>query len=345
MQLTPIAIFGASGYSGIELARLCAVHPGLEVRLLTSDRWVGEDAATRLGCLAGETFVGHDEGVSRAELCAIAFLATPAEVSLKLAPKLVSRGIRVIDLSGAFRLKDSRLYPRFYGFEHTEPALLAEAVYGLPELFRQEVPAARLVANPGCYPTAAALSIAPLLRAGLALPDGIVINAASGVSGAGRKASEDFTFMEIDGDVRAYKVLKHQHGPEIRQALSRGSDAKKLEVVFTPHLLPLKRGILNTTVATLRSGATEAAVRAAYDKAYGKEPLVQVLPSADEVRLAAAALTPRCLVGVSLDGERVVAVSAIDNLLKGAASQAVQNLNLLLGHPETTGLLPPGRPS
>jgi N-acetyl-gamma-glutamyl-phosphate reductase len=339
MQLTSVAIFGASGYSGIELARLCATHPAVEVRLLTSDRWVGEDAATRLGALAGRAFVAHDEGLAQVKGCAVAFLATPAEVSLKLAPKLVALGVKVIDLSGAFRLKDAALYPKFYGFEHTQPALLAEAAYGLPELFRKDLAGARLIANPGCYPTAAALSLAPLLSSGLAQSTGIVINAASGVSGAGRKASEEYTFMEIGDDVRAYKVLKHQHAPEISQTLGLAAGAR-VDLVFTPHLLPLKRGILNTTVATLRPGATEAQVRAAYQKAYGHEPLVQVLASADAVRLTAAAHTPRCLVGVSVDGEKVVAVSAIDNLLKGAASQAVQNMNLLLGQPETTGLVP-----
>jgi N-acetyl-gamma-glutamyl-phosphate reductase len=339
MQLTSVAIFGASGYSGIELAKLCATHPALEVKLLTSDRWVGEDAAVRLGSLAGLTFVGHDDGLARAKSCAVAFLATPAEVSLKLAPKLIAQGVKVIDLSGAFRLKDARLYPKYYGFEHTEPALLAEAVYGLPELFRKDVGKARLVANPGCYPTAAALSLTPLLQAGLVQQTGVVINSASGVSGAGRKASEEYTFMEIDDDVRAYKVLKHQHTPEITQTMGSVAGAK-VELVFTPHLLPLKRGILNTTVATLKAGTTEAQVKAAYQEAFAAEPLVQLLPSADAVRLAHAAHTPRCLVGVSVDGDKVVAISAIDNLLKGAASQAMQNLNLMIGQPETSGLVP-----
>jgi N-acetyl-gamma-glutamyl-phosphate reductase len=339
MQLTSVAIFGASGYSGIELARLCATHPAVEVRLLTSDRWVGEDAAVRLGTLGGRAFVGHDDGLAQSKGCAVAFLATPAEVSLKLAPKLISAGVKVIDLSGAFRLKDAALYPKYYAFEHTQPSLLAEAVYGLPELFRKEIGKARLVANPGCYPTAATLSLTPLLSSGLALSSNIVINAASGVSGAGRKASEEYTFMEIGDDVRAYKVLKHQHAPEITQTLGQTAGGK-VELVFTPHLLPLKRGILNTTVATLRPGATAEQVKAAFHKAYTAEPLVQLLANAEAVRLTNAAHTPRCLVGVSVEGDKVVAVSAIDNLLKGAASQAMQNLNLLIGQPETTGLVP-----
>jgi N-acetyl-gamma-glutamyl-phosphate reductase len=339
MQLTSVAIFGASGYSGIELAKLCATHPALEVKVLTSDRWMGEDAAVRLGSLAGTTFVGHDDGLSRSKGCAVAFLATPAEVSLKLAPRLIAQGVKVVDLSGAFRLKDARLYPKYYAFEHTEPALLAEAVYGLPELFRKEVIKARLIANPGCYPTAAALSLTPLLQAGLVQPNNVVINAASGVSGAGRKASEEYTFMEIGDDVRAYKVLKHQHTPEITQTLGQVAGGK-VELVFTPHLLPLKRGILNTTVATLRPGATADQVKAAYQKAFAEEPLVQVLPSAEAVRLTNAAHTPRCLVGANVEGDKVVAVSAIDNLLKGAASQAMQNLNLMIGQPETAGLVP-----
>ena len=339
MQLTPIAIFGASGYSGMELARLCAAHPALEVRLLTSDRWVGEDAAVRLGCLGGEKFVGHEEGVARAQVCQVAFLATPNEVSLTLAPRLLAQGVKVIDLSGAFRLQDASLYPRFYGFEHTAQQLLAEAAYGLPELHRAEVARARLVANPGCYPTAAALSLLPLVRQGLVDPASVVVNAASGVSGAGRKASEEYTFMEVDDDFRAYKVLKHQHTPEIAQTLTRAGGARA-EVVFTPHLLPIKRGILSTAVASLRDGVGAEQVQAAFREGYALEPFVSVLPNADAVRISLAAHGPRCFVGATVEGRRVVSVAAIDNLLKGAASQAVQNLNVLLGLDDTVGLLP-----
>lgn len=333
MQNLRVGIIGASGFTGIELARLLARHPRASLQFLTSDRWGGEAVSARLGFASPLTFIAND-AVTAA--CDCVFLATPAETSLKLAPKLLETGAKVIDLSGAFRLKDAALYPKFYGFPHDAPGALAEAVYGLPELFRARIPKARLVANPGCYPTATALALAPLMR--LVDPSSLVVNAASGVSGAGRKATEDFSFMEIDDDFRAYKTLKHQHTPEIAQTLSAvaGTPAS---LVFTPHLLPLKRGILATAVATLKAGVTGAQVQAAFAEAYRGEPLVTLLDSPDAVRLAQVVHTARTTVGVAVEGSRVVAISAIDNLLKGAASQAVQNFNLLFGVPETEGVL------
>ncbi len=325
------AIFGASGFSGIELTRLLARHPRVQLAVLTSDRWVGEKVAARTGASVALDYCSHDAGLEAAKKCHVALLATPAESSLELAPKLIALGLKVIDLSGAFRLKDAALYPRFYGFTHPRPALLAEAAYGMPELSREGLAQARLIANPGCYPTAAALGLAPLVRAKLVDPASVVINAASGVSGAGRKATEDYSFMEISQDFRAYKTLKHQHTPEIEQATGA-------RVVFTPHLLPLQRGILCTTVATLTKCATAQSVKAAFADAYSGEPLVTLLDSADQVRLAQAANTPRTVIGASVDGDRVVVISAIDNLLKGAASQAVQNLNLGFGFAELEGI-------
>jgi N-acetyl-gamma-glutamyl-phosphate reductase len=282
--------------------------------------------------------VSHANGLELAKGCEVVLLATPSETSLELGAGLFATQSKVIDLAGTFRLRDAALYPRFYGFTHTAPQALEAAVYGLPELFRAKVKGARFIANPGCYPTAAALSIAPLVAQGLVELETLVFNAASGVSGAGRKATEEYSFMELEGDFRAYKVLKHQHTPEIEQTLSSLAGAK-VSTVFTPHLLPLKRGILNTTVGWLKPGVTAAQVSAAYAQAYGAEPLIQVASSADAVRLTDVVGTPRAAVGVSVEGRRVVAISAIDNLLKGAASQAVQNLNLLAGFTETEGLL------
>jgi N-acetyl-gamma-glutamyl-phosphate reductase len=333
MQSLKVAVVGASGFTGMELARLLARHPHASLQYLTSDRWGGESVSARLGFASALKFVANDAGTAK---CDCVFLATPAETSLKLAPKLLETGAKVVDLSGAFRLKDAALYPKFYAFPHDQPALLAEAVYGLPELFRAQIPKARLVANPGCYPTATALALAPLMR--LVDPASLVVNAASGVSGAGRKATEDYSFMEIGDDYRAYKTLKHQHTPEIAQTLSAvaGTPAS---LVFTPHLLPVKRGILATAVATLKPGVTGPQVQAAFADAYRSEPLVTLLESPDAVRLAHVVHTPRTTVGVAVDGARVVSISAIDNLLKGAASQAVQNFNLLFGLPETDGLV------
>ncbi|MCU0695194.1 MAG: N-acetyl-gamma-glutamyl-phosphate reductase [Myxococcaceae bacterium] len=341
MTLARVGIIGASGYSGLDLTKLLWSHGQVVIDFLTSDRWVGQAVSARAGVSPRDghaaTYVSVEEGLQRAAGCAAVFLATPAETSLELAPKLLAAGPRVIDLAGTFRLKDASLYPSFYKLTHPEPALLAQAVYGLPELFRERVVGQRFIANPGCYPTAAALSVAPLLRAGLVELDSIVINAASGVSGAGRKASEDYTFMEIDADFRAYKVLGHQHTPEIEQTLSTVAGAP-VSLVFTPHLLPMKRGILSTATVLLKPGVDEAQVRGAFERAFAKEPLVRLLASADAVRIADVANTPRCLVGVSVKGRRCVSIAAIDNLLKGAASQAVQNLNLALGFPETVGL-------
>ena len=337
MQTLKVGIIGASGYAGVELARLLARHGHVAIEFLTSDRWVGESATARLKIESALKFVPVEQGVAMAGSCAAVFLATPAESALHLAPRLLAAGTKVIDLSGAFRLKDAALYPGFYGMTHDAPAWLAKAVYGLPELFRSAIPGAQLVANPGCYPTAVALGLAPLLRAKLAEPRSLVVSAASGVSGAGRKATEDYSFMEIDADFRAYKTLKHQHTPEIAQTLSQVGGVPA-SLVFTPHLLPVKRGILATSVATLKSGVTAAQVQAAYADAYRDEPLVTLVDGADAVRLAQAVGTPRTIVGVTVEADHAVAISAIDNLLKGAASQAVQNLNLMFGLPETQGV-------
>lgn len=329
--MTQAAIFGASGYAGIELTKLLARHTKVTLAALTSDRWVGESVAARTGATLTSKYVAHEAGLEAALSCDVALLATPAETSHELVPKLVSAGVRVVDLSGAFRLKDVALYPKFYGFEHQHPALLAKAVYGMPELGREAIRGAKLIANPGCYPTAAALGLAPLTKAKLIDERNVVINAASGVSGAGRKASEEYSFMEISADFRPYKALKHQHTPEIEQATQS-------KIVFTPHLLPLQRGIVCTTVATLKPGVTAAQVKAAFADAYAQEPLVTLADKADAVRLAAAANTPRAVIGASVDDSHVVVVSAIDNLLKGAASQAVQNLNLSFGFSELEGI-------
>ena len=333
MQTVPVGIVGASGYSGLELSRILALHPHAELKLLGSDKWAGDTAGRRAG-LSGPAgklkYAPQDQIAQLARECAVVFLATPAEGSLKLAPILYALDVKVIDLSGAFRLRDPALYPRFYGFEHVRPDLLSEAVYGLPEL--SAVPkGARLVANPGCYPTAAALALAPLAEAGLLSADALIVDAASGVTGAGRKASEDFSFAEVDEDFRAYKVLRHQHQPEMAQTLGR-------PLTFTPHLLPVKRGILATCYGRLAPGRKAAELKAAYLHKYADAAFVEVLDAPEQVSLKGVTGTNRCQVAVAAEGEVVVAISAIDNLVKGAAGQAVQNLNLVMGWPQTAGL-------
>jgi len=341
-----VGVVGASGYSGIELCRLLAQHPDVALRFAASERWEGDTlrARTGVGGSVGAMRYQKVEGaLERAGGCAVV-LPTPTEVSLRLVPALLDVGVRVVDLSGAFRLKDAAAYPPAYGFEHPSPGLLKEAVYGLPELGRTTLPGARLVANPGCFPTAAALALAPLLSAGLLAAEAVVVDAASGVSGAGRQAQESYSFAEVDEDMRAYRVLRHQHLPEIAQSLT-GAAGRPAPFTFTPHLLPVRRGILCTASARLLPGvAPERLVRALKD-AYGQEPFVEVVETPEEVTLRSVVGAPRARVGVAcalggFDPGRVVVISALDNLLKGAASQAVQNLNAMLGLPETLGLLP-----
>jgi N-acetyl-gamma-glutamyl-phosphate reductase len=338
MNVHSAAIVGASGYTGLELTRLVARHPGLRLDALYSDRWSGELAGARLplpGKAAALRYRPLAE--SSAAEAEVIFLATPADVSAELAPKLVARGARVVDLSGAFRLEDPAAYPAWYGFAHPAPALLAEARYGLPELARQKLAGARLVTNPGCYATAIALALAPLVKAGLGLSGGIAVTGMSGVSGAGRKASEDYSFVEVADDLRAYRIGKHQHVPEIEQTVARYAGACP-PISFTPVLTPIRRGIL-ATIAVRTERAAPADLAEAMRAAYRDEPFVAVL-APDRVMVKDVLHTNRCHVGVAVDARAgaVVAVSAIDNLVKGAAGQAVQAMNAALGWPETAGL-------
>lgn len=345
MHKAAIGIIGASGYSGIEATRILAGHERVQLRLLTSDRWAGETVAGKLG-LVGEAgalkYSALDKSVELARECDAVLLATPAEYSLKVAPELVAAGVRVIDLSGAFRLQNAAAYDTFYGFTHHAPELLASAPYGLVELFRDRIPGAKLISNPGCFATVGALAVAPLLRAGLLDESSIIIDAASGTTGAGRKGSEDMSFSEVDEDFRAYRVLKHQHTPEIAQTLARVA-GRTVPLTFTPHLLPVKRGILATAYARLRSGVSAAEAKEALVNTYASDAFITVLNSPDEVNLKRVVGTNRCDVAIGVDATgfdpgRVVVTAAIDNLVKGAAGQAVQNLNLIMGWEETLGL-------
>jgi N-acetyl-gamma-glutamyl-phosphate reductase len=332
------AIVGASGYTGLELTRLLARHPRIRLTALYSDRWSQETAGSRLP-LDGPAAALAYRPLAEAERAdaELVFLATPAEVSADLAPKLLAKGARVVDLSGAFRLEDAAAYPTWYGFAHPAPALLAEARYGLPELAREKLRDARLVTNPGCYATSIALALAPLVKAGLGLAGGIAVTALSGVSGAGRKASEDYSFVEVADDLRAYRLGKHQHVPEIEQTVARYAGACG-PISFTPVLVPIRRGILATVTVRLE-GAPPADLADALRRAYAAEPFVRVL-APDKVMVKDVVHTNRCHVGLAVDARAgvVVAVSAIDNLVKGAAGQAVQAVNAALGWPETTGL-------
>jgi N-acetyl-gamma-glutamyl-phosphate reductase len=339
MNVHSAAIVGASGYTGLELTRLVARHPALRLEALYSDRWSEELAGARLP-LPGPAAALRYRPLAEADRAEaeIVFLATPAEASAELAPKLLARGARVVDLSGAFRLEYAADYPAWYGFAHPAPALLAEARYGLPELAREKLAGARLVTNPGCYATAIALALAPLVRAGLGLQGGIAVTGMSGVSGAGRKASEDYSFVEVADDLRAYRIGRHQHVPEMEQTVARYAGACP-PISFTPVLTPIRRGILATI--TIRTGPSAPAsdLAEAMRAAYRDEPFVRVL-APDKVMVKDVVHTNRCHLGVAVDTRAgaVVAVSAIDNLVKGAAGQAVQAMNAAMGWPETAGL-------
>jgi N-acetyl-gamma-glutamyl-phosphate reductase len=339
MNSHTVAIVGASGYSGLELTRLLARHPSLRLAALYSDRWAAELAGARVALSGPAAALPYRPLAEAPGVDAeIAFLATPAEVSADLAPKLLARGVRVVDLSGAFRLEDPAAYPRWYGFEHPAPALLAGARYGLPELARATLPGARLVTNPGCYATCIALAVAPLVKAGLGLDGGVAVTGMSGVSGAGRKASEDYSFVEVADDLRAYRIGKHQHVPEIEQAVARYAGARPA-ISFTPILTPIRRGILATVTIRTGAAAPAADVAEALRAAYRDEPFVRVM-APDRVRVQDVVHTNRCHLGVAVDARAgvVVAVSALDNLVKGAAGQAVQAVNAAMGWPETAGL-------
>jgi N-acetyl-gamma-glutamyl-phosphate reductase len=336
-----VGIVGVSGYSGMELAKIVARHPEFVLSLVTSDRWSGRrlgDVLPLSGSAADAVCCPQDQSLDQAKGLDLVFLCTPTEASLSLVPQWLDAGVRVVDLSGGFRLPAAD-YPLWYGLTHPHAGLLADACYAIPEATDvSQVSKARLVANPGCYPTASVLAVLPFLQAGLVDPSSLIVDAKSGTTGAGRSATEALSFSETAQDFRAYRVLKHQHTPEIERALGLAGFPGH-RVTFTAHLLPVRRGILVTAYARLRSGGPKELEQALARFAEGR-PFVRVV-APEEVTLRAAVGTNRAVLGARLDAERgiVVALCAIDNLVKGAAGQAVQNANLMFGLPETTGLL------
>ena len=333
--MTPVGIVGFRGYSGAELVAILSPHPHVEPVLL--EHRDADDRPRPLG-YSGPRRARLTSETVRAEGLAAVFLATPAEVSIELTPRLLEAGAKVIDLSGAFRLRTAENYKRWYQQTHSQPGLLAEAAYGLPEFCRSRIPGARLIANPGCYPTAANLAIKPLIDAGVVWREaGMVCDAKSGVSGAGRKASLHTSFCEVTENFSAYSVLDHRHVPEIL----RTSGLEEGEISFTAQLLPIDRGILETIYFRARGLASVDELLAIYQKRYAGEPFVRLYAPGQAPDLRAVAHTNFCDIGVHYDAAsgRAVVVSAIDNLVKGAAGQAIQNMNLALGYPETAGLL------
>src|SRR5437762_1834766 len=333
---TPAGIVGFRGYSGTELVTILTRHGRVEPVLLEHRHDTGERPAPQRH--PGPKRVPSTPEAVRSEKLAAVFLATPAEVSLELTPGLLEAGAKVIDLSGAFRLRTPERYLQWYKADHTQPALLAEAAYGLPEFCRERIRSARLIANPGCYPTAANLAIRPLIEAGVVdRAAGIVCDAKSGVSGAGRKPSLKTSFCEVTENFSAYSILDHRHVPEV--LLTSGLEER--EFSFTAQLLPIGRGILETIYFRAERLKNSEELLAIYEKRYAGEPFVRLYHEGQVPDLRAVARTNYCDIGARFDAStgRAVVVSAIDNLVKGAAGQAVQNMNLALGYPETEGLL------
>ena len=329
-----IGVVGASGYGGAELVRLASQHPDLEVAVVAAHSRAGQEVASLFPNLPGERLFDEIDLDALGELDVVV-LATPHGPALELAPKLVDGGTPVVDLSGAFRLTPER-FAQWYGEEHPHPQL-TPATYGLPELHRRAIPDARLIANPGCYPTATLLALHPLL--GLLEPGSIVVNAASGTSGAGRSPSDALHFAHVHGSATAYGAPTHRHTGEIEQHLIH-DDLDPGPVQFTPHLLPTARGLLATCTADLRDGVGQGDVDDALRGAYHAEAFVHVLPAGTWPTTKAVHGSNGCQLSAVVDRRtgRVVVAAAIDNLGKGAAGQALQNVNLLLGLPETTGL-------
>ncbi len=329
-------IVGHRGYSGAELVRILERHPSIRSVLLDHREDAG--SGPKLLHPSSTARAACTPAAVHAENLAVVFLATPPEVSMELAPLMLDAGVKVIDLSGAFRLRTPERYTAWYRQPHTRPELLAEAAYGLPEFCRDRVRGARLVANPGCYPTAANLAIRPLMESGLIdRRAGVVCDAKSGVSGAGRKPGATTSFCEVTENFSAYSILKHRHVPEVLQI----SGLEESEFSFTAQLLPIDRGILETIYFRSARPTSAEEIMHVYEECYVREPFIRLYQAGFAPDLHAVQRTNFCDIGVTFDAAtgRGVVVSAIDNLVKGAAGQAVQNMNLALNLPETEGLL------
>jgi N-acetyl-gamma-glutamyl-phosphate reductase len=332
-----IGVVGGTGYTGVELLRLLAQHPHADLRVITSRGEAGSPVADMFPNLRGRVALRFSEPSTRALAgCELVFFATPNGVAMGEARALLDAGSRVIDIAADFRIRDVALWEKWYGMKHAAPELMAEAVYGLPEVNRDRIRAARLVANPGCYPTAVQLGFLPLLEAGLVDTQHLIADAKSGVSGAGRKAEVHTLLAEASDNFKAYGLSGHRHHPEITQGLTQVAGAP-VNLVFVPHLTPMIRGIHATLYARLTASAD---LQSLYEKRYATEPFVDVMPAGShpDTRSVRGANLCRIAVHRPPASDFVVVLSVIDNLVKGAAGQAVQNMNLMFGLPEAVGL-------
>ena len=335
-------LVGVTGYTGMELARLLENHPSIKLVAVTSRAEAGKKVREIYPFLqgfdSGDLTITEPDPATLAKTCDLVFLAVPHGAAMEMAASLRAEGLSVVDLSADFRLRDVAVFTEWYKTEHTQQDLLKEAVYGLPERYAREIASAGLVANPGCYPTASILSLAPALEQGFIDPEGIVIDAKSGTSGAGRKAVVGSLYCEVADTFKAYNLTKHRHTPEIEQELSLAA-GKTITLSFNPHLLPVNRGILATIYTRLIQGGVDD-VRAAYEKAYAPHPFVRVLPKGALPELRNVRGTMFCDISLVHDSRtgRLIILSAIDNLCRGASGMAIACANLMNGLPVDTGL-------
>jgi N-acetyl-gamma-glutamyl-phosphate reductase len=334
-------IVGGTGYTGVELLRLLAQHPQVEITSITSRKEAGTPVAVMFPSLRGRVAIAFSEpDKARLGDCDVVFFATPNGVAMGEVRALLDRGVRIVDLSADFRIRDVAQWERWYKMKHAAPELVGEAVYGLCEVYREQVRGARLVANPGCYPTATQLGFLPLVEAGVVDLDYLIADAKSGVSGAGRKSELHLMYSEASDNFAAYGVPGHRHWPEIRQGLENVA-RRGIGLVFTPHLVPMIRGIHATLYARLTA---EVDLQGLFEKRFADEPFVDVMPAGSHPDTRSVRAANLCRIAVhrahdgSTAGDKVIVLSVIDNLVKGASGQAVQNMNIMFGIPETTGL-------
>jgi N-acetyl-gamma-glutamyl-phosphate reductase len=332
-----IGIVGGTGYTGVELLRILSQHPQVSIEAITSRKEAGMDVAQLFPSLRGRIELKFsDPAEANLDKCDVVFFATPNGIAMKQVPSLLDAGVRIIDLAADFRIKDIAVWEKWYGMSHACPELVAEAVYGLPEINRDRIKTARLIANPGCYPTAVQLGFLPLVESGAVDLDHLVADAKSGVSGAGRNAEIHTLFAEAADNFRAYGVSGHRHLPEIRQGLSQAAK-HPIGLTFVPHLTPMIRGIHATLYAKLLK---EVDLQALYENRYVNEPFVDVLPAGSHPETRSVRGSNLCRIAVHRPqgGDTAVILSVTDNLVKGAAGQAVQNMNLMFGLPETLAI-------
>ena len=335
-----VAVVGATGYAGCELIKILLGHPEVTITSVSGKVEKAEKISDIFPVFKGQLDLVCDnvDAPTISKEADFIFLALPHKVSMLFAPDFLKAGKKVVDLSADYRLSDTAVYEKWYGTKHTSMELIKDAVYGLPEIYKKEIEKAKFIANPGCYPTSAILGCAPLISKGLVDTDQIIIDAKSGVTGAGRAASLALNFSEANENFKAYKVNQHQHMPEIDQELSKVAGGK-ISVTFTPHLVPMNKGLLSTIYFSLKKEEGAAGLLALYKDFYKYAPFVRVLDEGVFPETKNVYSTNYCDIGIKVTGKRAIVITAIDNLWKGAASQAVQNMNLMMGYGETAGLI------